>query len=63
MTSMTVKYTAITVVLAGALGLTAADSSAGHIRAGAETRGVVAQFCLPPPDGSDAHRFHCRWPG
>jgi len=61
MTSMTVKY-AMTVVLAAALGLATAGST-GHVRAGAENGNVVAQFCLPPPDGSDAHRFYCRWPG
>lgn len=64
MTSITAKYAALTVVLAGALGLSAASPSAGQIRAGAENRSVTAQFCLPPPaDGSDAHRFYCRWPG
>jgi hypothetical protein len=63
MTSMTVKYAAIAFVVAGTLGLSASSPTSGSVGAGAERGDVVAQFCLPPPDSSDAHRFYCRWPG
>jgi hypothetical protein len=60
MTSATMKYAAMTVAFAGALGITPTSSSLERIQSLAESRGLVAQFCLPPPaDGSDGHRFYC----
>jgi len=58
------KQAVLAVVLAGTLGPATGGPSVGQARAGAQAGNVVAQFCLPPPaDGSDAHRFYCRWPG
>ena len=47
--------------LFAALALTAVTSAPAPIRAGAEARITVAQFCIPP-EGPEAHRYYCRQP-
>jgi len=51
---------AVTIALTGALGLMAATSSFAQIGTAAEGRSLLSQYCAPPENGADAHRFYCR---
>jgi len=52
---------AMTLGLAGALALTAANYSFVQIRTGAEAGTAVSQYCAPPDEERpDARRFYCR---
>ena len=53
---------ALAVGLLATLALTAATSAPAPIRAGAEARITVAQFCIPP-ESPEAHRYYCRHAG
>ena len=60
MKTIATRY-AMTVGLAGVLGLTPASYSFAKIRTGAEGRTPVSQYCAPPDEESpDARRFYCR---
>jgi hypothetical protein len=59
MTTAALRYV-VTFALASALCLMVAIASLEHIRTGAEGRSLMSQYCVPPDDGSDAHRFYCR---
>jgi len=53
----------VTIALTGALGLMAATSSFTQARTGAEGGSFLSQYCAPPENGADVHRFYCRnWP-
>lgn len=52
------KY-AIGVGLGGMLALGAAFGF-GQVRTGTLAAGQVTQYCVPPQDHPDAHRFYCR---
>jgi uncharacterized membrane protein YbhN (UPF0104 family) len=46
--------------LIGMLALAAATSSFGQVRTGASAGNELAQYCAPPDESPDAHRFYCR---
>jgi len=48
----------VTIALTGALGLM--TSSFTQARTGAEGGSLLSQYCAPPENGADVHRFYCR---
>jgi hypothetical protein len=57
MRATTLKY-AMSVGLGGMLALGAATGF-GQVRTGTVAASQVTQYCLPPRDNPDAHRFYC----
>ena len=60
MKTVAMQY-AVVVALAGALDLSAATPSFEQIGTGASGRGSISQYCVPPPESIDAHRFYCQF--
>jgi hypothetical protein len=56
-----VRQYAVVVALAGAFGFGAATPSLAQSATGAEGRSSIAQYCVPPPESIEYHRFYCQF--
>jgi hypothetical protein len=52
---------AVVVALAGAFGFSAAMPSFAQSAIEAEGRSLIAQYCVPPPESIEYHRFYCQF--
>jgi hypothetical protein len=51
----------VVVILAGAFGLNATMPSFSQMGTTAEGRSSISQYCVPPPESIEVHRFYCQF--
>ena len=60
MKTLAMQY-AVVVALAGVFGLSAAMPSFAQSGAEARGRSSITQYCVPPPEVIEVHRFYCQF--
>lgn len=59
MKTVAMQY-AVVVALAGAFGLSAVTPSLAQMGTGVEGRSSISQYCVPPAESIEVHRFYCQ---